>query len=199
MHHLFKRISVIVASLVLAGAAGAGEDYRDAKESEPIFDHDQLGLMGIEMEKLAGEMGAYVSNRYSLGGHEKAGDDVAPLELASRILGIAIQLHPRNRTVLVANFKLARGLPTQPVKAEYEPEVLAEYLYTRSKILVEQGGEQNSLLAGYLLAISVEIDPGNEDAIYDLEIRELDGKPVNWELLYPPPDETREEAADTTE
>ena len=85
-----------------------------------------------------------------------------------------------------------RHWPTQPAKAQYEPELLAEYLYTRSKLLLEQGGDQNSLLAGYLLAFSVEIDPTNDDAIYDLELRDIDGKAADWSLLYPEEEEAAE-------
>lgn len=186
MPSVIKNLCCIAALFATICVSGAGE-YRDAKTSEAVFNHDALGLMGIERENLATELAAYVSNEFAADPEKgkEAKEESARLEFASRMLGVALRLHASNRAVIVANYKLAHGMKTTPVKADYEPSVLAEYLYTRSKLLIEQGGEQNGLLAGYLLAFSVEIDPTNDDAIYDLEVREVEGRPIDWARLYP--------------
>ncbi len=156
------------------------EKYRAAAPEHRLFEGNELGLMTIERDRLANEIAAYVSNRFADGSKEHK-----DLALASRMLAVALQLNPRNRIAVVGNFKLSRGMATPAVKSEYASDLLADFLYVRSKVLQEQGGVANALLAGYLLAFAVEIDADNEDAIYDLEIMRLDGRTVDWDLLYP--------------
>ena len=175
---------ITFVSGLLLSEGRAADEYRDAKPERAVFDNGELGLMAIEQEKLATELAAYVCNE--LGRGDPSGGDVSErMSVANRMLGVALQLHPRNRTALIANFKLMRGLETEYASSDYEPDVLAEYLYTRSKLLVEQGGEANDRLASYLLSFAVEIDPTNEDAIYDLELRSIDGKGPDWEMILP--------------
>ncbi len=175
---------VCFAGVLLSGN-GVANEYHDSKPQGAVLDHDKLGLMGIEREKLATELAAYVCNELGRGNAPDGVDPSKRIDLANRMLAVALQLHPRNRTALIANFKLMRGLPTEFAAADYEPNVLAEYLYTRSKLLLEQGGEANDRLAAYLLAFAVEIDPTNEDAIYDLEVRSIDGKGPDWATILP--------------
>jgi hypothetical protein len=175
----------------LPGRMEAGE-FRSAQVNHILFGKDSLGLMDIEREKLANELAGYVSNLFTgqKPGGKNAGLDI---DLASRMLAVSLQLQSRNRIALVANFKLQRGLATMPVKTEHPPDVLADFLYVRSKLLVEQGGADNELLAGYLLSFAVALGPDNEDAIYDLELRRLDGAPIDWELLYDSPGDRERE------
>jgi hypothetical protein len=180
------------------GAMGA-EEFRSAQVDHVLFSEDTLGLMDIEREKLANELAGYVSNRFAEGQPGATKGSGGDLDVASRILAVALQLQSRNRTALVANFKLQRGLATQPVKTEHPPDVLADFLYVRSKLLVEQGGADNELLAGYLLSFSVALDPENEDAIYELELRRLDGAPIDWELLYDSPGDRERQRSGSAE
>ena len=178
---------LVIACLagVLLSEGRAANEYRDAKPDRPVFDDDELGLMIIEREKLATELAAYVCNDLGRGGAMEGEGASEGTSLANRMLGVALQLHPRNRTALIANFRLTRGVPTDFAASDYEPKVLADYLYTRSKLLMEQGGDTNDNLAAYLLAFAVEIDPTNEDAIYDLEVRSIDEREPDWGLILP--------------
>ena len=175
-------IALLTGLLLWEGRAA--DEYRDAKPERPVFDNSELGLMAIEQEKLATELAAYVRNELGRG-DPSGGDASERMNFANRMIGVALQLHPRNRTALIANFKLTRGVETEYATSDYEPDVLAECLYTRSKLLIEQGGEANDQLASYLLSFAVEIDPTNEDAIYDLEVRRTGGKGPDWGMILP--------------
>jgi hypothetical protein len=182
-----RHLILAAAALVVVGpsAMRAGE-FRSAQVDHVLFSKETLGLMDIEREKLANELAGYVSNLFAEKPGAKKGG-AGDVDLGSRMLAVALQLQSRNRTALVVNFKLQRGLSTMPVETEHPPGVLADFLYVRSKLLMEQGGVDNELLAGYLLSFAVSLDPDNEDAIYDLEMRRLDGLPIDWELLYDSP------------
>ncbi|MEM7145398.1 MAG: hypothetical protein AAF591_09695 [Verrucomicrobiota bacterium] len=190
-----RQIFGMIAAMVVVAAMAYpvvvfGGEYRAAPVDNVLFGEDSLGLTEMERENFANELAGYVSNLFAGSGdekNEKGKVEAGQLDLASRMLAVALQLQNRNRTALVANFKLQRGLNTQAVETEHPPDVLADFLYVRSKVLMEQGGEDNELLAGYLLSFAVELDPENEDAIYDLELRRLDGAPIDWELLYDSP------------
>lgn len=191
MHGLKQKGFGLAAALSFFVPWAEGSEYRSAQVDHALFGKESLGLTAMERENFANELAGYVSNLFAeVDGRGEGGEGSrggGRLDLASRMLAVALQLQNRNRTALVANFKLQRGLSTQPVETEHPPDVLADFLYVRSKLLMDQGGADNELLAGYLLSFAVELDPENEDAIFDLELRRLDGAPINWELLYDSP------------
>jgi len=69
------------------------------------------------------------------------------------------------------------------VIADYDSGVFATLLLTRGQLLEKQEGETNSLLARYLIVLSATIDPRNEDAVYEAEIRRIDQGDISWQTL----------------
>lgn len=136
---------------------------------------DELGMLDRERDDYAGSLAAEAANRVL-----KGKGSVASLADARRLLGLAMQLAPRNRKVLVLNFQLGRGMLPEGKAEGYDPEVLARLLFTRAEALKKQGGAQNQLLARAFIEISAELDPKNEDAVYASELQRLDHGSVDW-------------------
>lgn len=163
--------------LALAGAQAAEEkkfEWVPLTIGKGLF-NDELGMLERERDDYAGSLAAEAAKRVIQG---KA--SVASLADARRLLGLAMQLAPRNRKVLVLNFQLGRGLLPEGKVEGYDPEVLARLLFTRAEALKQQGGAQNQLLAKAFIEISAELDPKNEDAVYASELQRLDHGGVDW-------------------
>ena len=72
------------------------------------------------------------------------------------------------------------------VIADYDSDVFAKLLLTRGQLLEKQDGVTNNFLARYLIALAADIDPRNEDAIYEAEIRRIDHGDISWQMLTDP-------------
>lgn len=139
---------------------------------------DALGMLDREREEYADKLVAEAVSRAVEGkGGEEAMRDVR------RILALALHLAPRQRKALVLNFQLKRGvLPEQKVDG-HDSGALALLLHTRAGVLREQGGAENLLLARAFTELSAELDPKNEDAVYEAEIERLDHGRFDWSRL----------------
>lgn len=173
-------------AMVLALSLGSGSLRADGEQTERAFDWtppvtgrglftDKLGMLDREREDYAGNLAAEATHRVMRG---KA--SAASLAEARRLLGLALQLSPRNRKALVLNFQLSRGVLPETKPDGYDPEVLARLLFTRAELLRQQGGEENVLLARAFVEISAELDPKNEDAVYASELQRLDQGGLDW-------------------
>ncbi len=151
---------------------------------------DKLGMLDREREDYADNLAAEATNRVMRG---KA--SAASLAEARRLLGLALQLAPRNRKALVLNFQLSRGVLPEIKPEGYDPEVLARLLFTRAELLRQQGGEENLLLSRAFVEIAAELDPKNEDAVYASELQRLDHGNVDWSAFTDTRDAGKEEAS----
>ena len=83
----------------------------------------------------------------------------------------------------MANHQFKRGLKPKKVELDYKTVPLAKLLIAKSKAMVKEGGEDNIYLAGLFLAAAVEMDPENEDAVFELELYKLDVAEIDWEPI----------------
>lgn len=170
-------------ALLLSGPVSAAPgselegSYKKPTVNQRLFGPD-LSMVGNERDEYASNLAAYAVKilRQSQGGQES-------LDLARRILGLALHLSPRNKKCLVVNAQLARGIMPEPVAGDYDPEVFARLLLTRGQLLEKRGGESNAMVARYLIDLAATIDPRNEDAVYESEIRRIDHGEIYWKRL----------------
>jgi hypothetical protein len=141
-----------------------------------------LGMLDSERDEYATNLATYASNGVVV---SKA--SVMSLADARRILGLALQLSPRNKRAVVVTFQLRKGLLPEMFETNYSPSVLARLLLTRGQLLEKQAGEENKILARYFIQLAAEIDPKNEDAVYASEVQRLDHGALDWKLITDPP------------
>lgn len=175
----------ILCSVFVVGFAGvteAAQSELKGKYSEPKINKrlfgDDLAMVNNERDEYATNLAAYAVKRIL----ESSGDQES-LDEARKVLGLALHLSPRNRKCVVINAQLKRGLIPERVIADYDPDVFARLLLTRGQLLEKQKAEVNTFLARYLIALSASIDPRNEDAVYEAEIRRIDSGDVSWAKL----------------
>jgi hypothetical protein len=166
----------IAFAFALPQPTDAGE-YRPPVVDERAFDFEALALMEVEREKLATNLAGFAVNSLE----KRAGE--RQWENARKFIGLALQLHARNRGALIANAQLSRGVQPKPVPTDYKPKVLAELLRARAASLVTAGGDPNIALAGYFLFAAVEMDPENEDAVYEFELYRIDHGEPDWTIV----------------
>ena len=107
------------------------------------------------------------------------------LEWKSRILGLALRLRPEDRSCVVANGQLARGIVPEPVPAVTTPklETLATQLLkiSTSVLALNENKSTTSFILGlHLLDLAARIDPSNNAV---LEIFLKDAPPLVWDKI----------------
>jgi hypothetical protein len=163
-----------------------------AEEAGPVFGWDapkvvtsvfsqEVGMLDSERDEYATNLAVYASNSLLAA---KASD--ASLQMARRVLALALQLSPRNKRAVVVNFQLSKGMLPELIESNYSPQVLARLLVTRGQLLDKQGGGENKRLARYFIQLAAEMDPKNEDAVYASEVQRLDHGVPDWSLVTDP-------------
>ncbi len=141
----------------------------------------ELGLLDAERDEYATTLAALASN-----GIAEAKASAASLAAGRKMIALALQLSPRNRRAVVANFQLGKGVLPDPEPTDYSAEAFARLLLTRGQLLEKQGGAQNARLAKYFIQLAAEMDPKNDDAVYASEVQRLDGGAPDWKELTNP-------------
>ncbi|MBK1854515.1 hypothetical protein JO972_06070 [Verrucomicrobiaceae bacterium 5K15] len=178
-------LTLMVASLqtgwsqggAIAEPSGFQGKYQKPSINQRLFG-EELAMVGTERDEYAANLAAYAVKVVQ---EHKA--DQNSLDLARQVLGLGLHLSPRNKKCIVANAQLARGVMPDRVAADYEPEVFARLLLARGQLLEKHESEINRLLARYFIELAATIDPRNEDAIYESELRRLDLGDLSWKML----------------
>jgi len=160
---------------------GQAIDFQ-GKYKKPIINQrlfgDELSMVGSERDEYATNLAAYaVKTVLAQKANQKS------LDLARDLLGLALHLSPRNKKSVVVNAQLARGVSPDIVAADYDPEVFAKLLLARGQLLEKHEKEINGTLARYFIELAATIDPRNEDAVYESELRRLDKGELSWKKL----------------
>lgn len=100
-----------------------------------------------------------------------------------RFIAFALHLSPRNRTAVVSNHQFGRGLMPEHKEADYSRTVFARLLLTRGRLLKRQKSEADQFVGRCFIELAAELDPRNEEAVYDSEIQKLDEQEVDWSLF----------------
>ncbi len=157
------------------------QDFQGAYK-KPVIN---LRLFGEDLSMGNSERDDYASNlaAYAVKMVLKQNADQKSLGLARKILGLALHLSPRNKKCVVVNSQLARGVLPDRVVADYEDEVFASLLFARGQLLEKHEQKINTILARYFIDLAATIDPRNEDAVYESELRRIDHGELSWKLL----------------
>ena len=171
---------LITANQSVFAKAGKGElqgDYHPPTINLRLFG-DELSMINNERDEYATNLTAFAveSVKASKGSQ-------ASLDMARRLLGLALHLSPRNRKSIVVNRQLEKGLMPDKVLADYKSTVFSRLLLARGQLLEKQGGESNILLSRYFIALAAILDPRNEDAIYESEISRIDNGELLWSVM----------------
>lgn len=150
------------------------------KITQSIF-MQELGMLDAEREEYATNLANHAA---SLVISTEA--SLPSLAEARRILALALHLSPRNKRALVIGFQLSKGMMPDAAEGNYSPQALAKLLYSRGRILEDQGGAQNALLARMFMVLASSMDPRNEDAVYASEVHRLDHGEIDWSVVTDP-------------
>lgn len=182
---MLRVLQGLLVILVLGAGDGLGQgkavdfqgNYRKPQINQRLFG-GKLSMVNTERDEYATNLAAYAVKVV-----QGQNADQASLDLARQLLGLGLHLSPRNKKCIVVNAQLARGVMPDIVAADYDPEVFARLLLARGQLLEKQEGAINTVLARYFIDLSATIDPRNEDAVYEAEIRRLDHGKLSWKLL----------------
>lgn len=174
---MMAAVAICTAGSIHAARSELKGVYSEPRINKRLFGND-LSMVNNERDEYATNLAAYAVKIIQ----ESSGDQSA-LENARKVLGLALHLSPRNKKCVVINAQLKRGIMPEKVIADYDSDVFARLLLTRGKLLEKQDAAINTQLARYLISLSAMIDPRNEDAIYEAEIRRIDYGDVDWKQL----------------
>lgn len=188
--------TILLIFALLAGTPIHAQDRQADREKfnwEPLnirtslFSQD-LVMLNSERDEYAGNLATFAANEIVA-----KGASIESLKRARRILALALHLSPRNKQAVVTQFQLGKGILPAATDPNYSPQVLARLLLTRGQLLLQQAEEENAILARFLISLSAEIDPHNDDAVYASELIRIDHGAPDWTSLTDP----KTEAADT--
>lgn len=174
-------LSALALTCLSAAERPGSFPWAPLKVNQSEFTRD-IGMLDSEREE-------YATNLASLAANQVAADKASAecLADARRMLGLALQLSPRNKRALVVNFQLSRGVLPEKSTVIYSQQVFARLLLTRGQLLEKQGGGENLRLARLFIQLAATMDPKNEDAVYASEVKRLDQGSVDWSDITDPP------------
>ncbi|NNC90675.1 MAG: hypothetical protein HKN82_19635 [Akkermansiaceae bacterium] len=177
---MFKLLQVTVWGLLVAAATAAEEkafQYRPPVVEAPLF--------GKNTDMLEQERDQYATNLSGYAAGQVVAKKASPesLEMARRIVALAMHLSPRNRQTLVINFQLKNGVLPEEKKGDYSPAVLSRLLLTRGRLLQQKEVAESKLLARCFIELAAVIDPRNEDAVFAYELQRLDDGDLDWAVV----------------
>jgi len=182
MMRFWQGVAVFFATISFLHAEEPGKSFlwSAPKVVTSIFTNE-LGLLDSERDDYATNLSVIASNHVLA-----AKASPASLANARRMIGLALQLSPRNKRAVVTNFQLGKGVLPEPAETNYSEQVFARLLLTRGQLLAKQSGDENARLARYFIQLSAELDPKNEDAVYASEVQRLDRGDLNWSPVTDP-------------
>ncbi|MFC0017181.1 hypothetical protein [Roseibacillus persicicus] len=179
--------ALILVLMMFSVAADPVDDQQVQIAYKPLI--VKKSLFG-DFAMLAQERDEYATTltRFSIeSAHAKPTDKIV-MESVRRLIGLALNLSPRNRSAVVANHQLGRGILPEKKSADYSRPVFARLLLTRGRLLKEQKGEGNQFVGECFVELAAELDPHNEDAVYECELQKLDEREVDWSVFTRQPE-----------
>ncbi len=177
---------ILGAALVCAAEAPKSLSWEALKVGKSIFT-PALGMLDSEREE-------YATNLATIAVNQIVAAKASPQSLADsrRMLALALQLSPRNKRAVVANYQLSKNLIPEATESNYSPQVFARLLLIRGQLLEKQMEDENKRLAAMFINLAASLDPKNEDAVYASEVHRLDQGPVDWAAITGEPEKKPE-------
>ncbi|MGJ8724866.1 MAG: hypothetical protein ACSHYB_09950 [Roseibacillus sp.] len=164
--------------------------------AEPLPDSDastKLNYETLEVQKslfgdfsmLLQERDDYATTltRFALENAHNAPGDKENMSGVRRLIALALHLSPRNRTAVVSNHQLGKGLLPEQKEGDYSRAVFARLLLTRGRLLKKQTAKNDQFVGRCFVELAAELDARNEEAVYDSEIQKLDEEDVDWSVF----------------
>ena len=182
MKRIWQAVLILWVALVAARAEEAIKvpNWVPLKIQVSAFSSD-LGMLDAERQEYATNLANCAAT-----GIVQAKASPSSVEVARRLLTLALNLSPRNKRSIIVNFQLGKGLLPEVAKGDYSPQVLARLLLTRGQLLAKQESPENLMLARMFFQLAAELDSKNEDAVYSSEVDRLDHGNVDWTVLTRP-------------
>ncbi|GAA5116463.1 hypothetical protein GCM10023212_03110 [Luteolibacter yonseiensis] len=172
----WQATAAICATVSVLGAQEIAKTFVwNAPKVEKSIFSQALGMLDSEREDYATNLSAVASNHLIA-----AKASPASLTEARHMIGLALQLSPRNKRAVVLNFQLAKGILPEASESNYSPQAFSRLILTRGLLLAKQGGLEDQKLARYFIQLAADLDPKNEDAVYSSEVQRLDHGTVDW-------------------
>ena len=182
MRYILQGLLILTLFSVVADRALSRElkaEFQGTYE-KPTIDQrllsDHLALEDTERDDYATNLASYVVSQV-----RKHSGSQESLKQARNILGLALHLSPRNKKCVVVNAQLAKGVFPAEIAGDYKVEVFSGLLLARGQVLEKSEQELNRGLARYFIDLAAIIDPRNEDAVYESELRRIDHGDLSWE------------------
>lgn len=182
MKAIWQAATLLSLGIAFAHAAEESKAFAwDPPKVERSLFTQELGMLDAERDEYATNLANHAA---SLVIASKA----APPSLAEarRMLALALHLSPRNKRALVVGFQFSKGMLPELAEGNYSPQAFARLLFSRGRILEQQGGVQNTRLARMFIQIAASMDPRNEDAVYASEVHRLDHGDLEWSPITDP-------------
>lgn len=179
-----KAILLTCFLLVLAPWGNADEPrFRKLEIESAQFTHDQVGVLQLELEKVANFLSIYVYQTYA---KEIAEGKAESRLIARRWLSLAFQVDPHNLAAQRINEMLAGGV-TERLETDLPqtPKLFVESVVRLIKLLQARSEPNAGKLAGFLALVAADLDPHNEDAVYEAEIfaQKIEDISAAWKAL----------------
>ncbi len=174
-------ISGVLCGLLPAQDAPPRIDWQPLRVAKSIFPR-QMGLMDNERED-------YANHLVGIAVQQIVAKKASPesLALGRKMIALALHLSPKNKRAVVANFRLSKGQLPEKLPADLQPSSFSRLLISRAQLLGKVEGEGNLLCARYFFDLAGELDPENEDAVYQSELQRIQNGEVDWAQLTSPP------------
>lgn len=173
---LLTLVFFLFSEALSAGEEGVKFTYETLLVKESVF--GDFSMLAQERDDYATTL-----TRFALASAHAAPTNAENMGGVRRLIGLALNLSPRNRSAVVANHQLGRGLLPEKKEADYSRPVFARLLLTRGRLLKEQDLAGDRFVGRCFTELAAELDPKNEDAVYDSEIQKLDGEAIDWSVF----------------
>lgn len=147
--------------------------YEEPKAGAKPFDPEKIGLSAEQRTEIATQLAQVIRLVASK-------SPAPPYELATKTLGVALCLDPDNRAAVISNLQFVKNTRFENLPAEPSTATVAQSLFKTAQSLREQADPEAKKFRGYLLDLAHEIEPSNEDLIYEQEMFRRKEGGVDW-------------------
>lgn len=172
IHFLFVRTLAVVCVLGLACVARgqAVSPYKSPELTSNIFGGD-ITLPEADRQAVATQLALLTRNTLKY-------DDKGDYAKASRLLGVALRLDPKNRAAIVVNANLEQGAPPEAEKGFNRNDAIKE-IRAAAKASVDTKKKPDQTLGAYLYG-AINTVARNDDDTFEIEMLKRDGIVLDW-------------------
>lgn len=157
--------------------------FRPVEISEAWFTQEKVGVIQVELEKAATYLAIFSHRSFTPA--IRRGDIEARL-FARRFLSLALHMDPNNAAAQKINRWLAEDIEVkEDIPLPQSEKLFVEFVGRLNKQLAARKEPAARRLRGFLGLVAAEIDPTNEDAIYEAELFQREEKDLTqaWKDL----------------